>query len=311
MAYEVMPISETSSAIPAQSQQIMKEEMVLEPYRAPTRKVSHETIGQTDTSNEKVSAEEAATPVESVQLSPQVAALARKEQRFRREEQELKTKAAALEAERAEIAELKALKAKLAAKDFSGIEELVKYDDYTNYLINKAETASPEALALKELAAKVEGVEKAHKDDVEKRFDAAVQERRKAVNSIVETNPEFSSIKELKLQEAVVKHILDTWEHDGIDLAPEDAAKEVEEELLERAGKWSTLSKLKASADQTEDEKKQLPPLKPAIKTLTNNMAVTGEIKRPVKSFQNMSDSERYAEARRRAEEKLKERNKV
>lgn len=309
MAYESTPVAESTSAIPTSAPITMREERVIDPYqRAKTASlvVKSEPVGQVATT-ETPKAEVPAVPAETVQLSPQVAALARKEQRFRREEQELKNQKAALEAERAEIAELKALKAKLALKDYSGIEDLVKYDEYTNYLIEKTETQSPEAKALKELAAKVDSVEAAQKTDIEKRFEAAVQERRKAVTEIVESNPEFSSIKELKLQEAVVKHILDTWEHDSIDLSPEDAAKEVEAELLERAGKWSGLSKLK-SQTTTEESAKQLPPLKPGIKTLTNNMAATGEIKRPVKSFQNMTDSERYAEARRRAEEKLKER---
>jgi len=113
----------------------------------------------------------------------------------------------------------------------------------------------------------------------------------------------------LKMQEAVVQHILDTWEHDNIDLTPEQAAKEVEELLIERANeeyaKLSGLSKIK-SKSAVVDEKKQLPPLKQGIKTLTNNMTATGEIKRPAKSFQGMTDNERWAEARRRAEEKLK-----
>lgn len=306
MSYEATPVAETTSAsaISTTAPTIMREERVVNPYNNLPRKAN--AIGQLNTNETPPKAEVTAPPVETVQLSPQVAALARKEQKFRREEQELKAQKVALEAERAEIAELKALKAKLALKDYSGIEELVKYDEYTNYLIEKTETQSPEAKALKELQAKVESVEAAQKTDVEKRFEAAVQERRKAVTEIVESNPEFSSIKELKLQEAVVKHILDTWEHDSVDLSPEDAAREVEKELLERAGRWAGLTKLKPQDQQAEQ--KNLPPLKPGIKTLTNNMAATGEIKRPVKSLANMSDNERWAEARRRAEEKLKER---
>lgn len=305
MSYEKVPVAETTSAIPTQAPLVMREDREVDPYRS-SKPVSRETNGQTIISDEKVPAEVPAITAETVTLSPQVAALARKEQKFRREEQDFKAKAKALEAERAEIAELKALKAKLQAKDFSGIEDLVKYDDYTNYLIEKTNTSSPEALALKKLSEEVEGVKKSQKDDIEKRFEAAVQERRKAVTALVDSDAEFSSIKELKLQEAVVRHILDTWENDGVDLSPEEAAKEVEKELLERAGKWSSLSKLKPKLDPAVDEKKQLPPLKPGIKTLTNNMAATGEIKRPARSFQHMNDTERYAEARRRAEEKLK-----
>lgn len=306
MSYESSPIAETTSAIPSQGQPIMREPKEVDPYRNAQPRVPRETNGQTAISGEKAKAEVPVVSAESIQLSPQMAALARREQANRRKDQEVRAREQSLEAGLKEFEELKALKAKLAAKDYSGIEDLVKYDEYTNYLIEKQGNSSPEAQALKKLSEEVENVKKSQKDDIEKRFDAAVQERRKAVNLLVETNEDFSSIKELKLQEAVVKHILDTWENDGIDLDPLEAAKEVEKEILDRAGKWSALSKLKSQTSVTEGEKKSLPPLKPGIKTLTNNMAATGEIKRPVKSFQHMTDSERYAEARRRAEEKLK-----
>lgn len=311
MAYERSLITETNSAIPTQPAIIMREEREVD-HRATSRPqlktVSRETTGQSNiNSSEKVASEAPPAAEETVTLSPQLAALARKEQRYRQNEQALKAKEVALEAERKEIAELKALKAKLEAKDFSGIEGLVKYDDYTQYLIDKTESVTPEQKALRELTEKITSVEKAHKDDVEKRFEAAVNERRKAVTQLVATSPDYSSIKELKAEEHVVRHILDTWEHDGIDLSPEDAAKEVEKALLEQAGKWASLPKLKQGTGSSEESQKELPPLKPAIKTLTNNMAATGEIKRVVKSFQNMSDTERYAEARRRAEEKLKQ----
>lgn len=313
MAYEISPIVEGTNPVATPSSvPHMREDREVDPYKAARIKAktpqNPTDSGQKiiDSEIKAVSPEEPkAASEESVQLSPQVAALARKEQRFRSAEQDLKAKEKALEAERAEIADLKALKAKLQAKDFSGIENLVGYDDYTKYLIEKTESLTPEQQALKALAQKVDGVEKAHNEDISKRFEAAVNDRRKAVTALVETDPYYSSIKELNLQEAVVKHILDTWEEDGTDLSPEQASKEVEDVLVERAGRWSALSKLKPK-EPVQEEKNELPPLKPGIKTLTNNMAATGDIKRPAKSFQHMSESERYAEARRRAEERLK-----
>lgn len=307
MAYEKSAVAETTSALPQQSAPIMREDREINPYQRRAPKPGSGQIPITSEAKGESLEEPKSTTEETVHLSPQVAALARKEQRFRREEQALKERVRTLDAEKAEIAELKALKTKLEAKDFSGIEDLVKYDDYTKYLIEKESNLSPEQQALKALASEVDGLKKSQKEDVEKRFESAVQDRRKAVTALVETDEAYSSIKELKMQEAVVQHILDTWEHDSIDLSPEEAAREVEQELIDRAGKWSALSKLKAKVEPTADEKKQLPPLKPQIKTLTNNMAATGEVKRPVKSFQFMSDTERYAEARRRAEERLKQ----
>ncbi len=319
MSYEKTAITSESTPIMPSSTPIMKEERVVDPYSSMKRaaKIAESVQAKAPIGQQIIKRDELASapeesnaglPEETVTLSPQMAALARKEQKFRQRELEFKKNAEALEAEKAEIAELKALKAKLANKDYSGLENLVKYDEYTQYLIEKDSALSPEQQAVKKLAEEVEGLKTAQKDDLSQRFEAAVNERRKAVTQLVETNPEFASIKKAKMQEAVVQHILDTWEHDSRELSPEEAAKEVKQVLLDKALEWKTLlEEVPAIApDQAEEAKKQLPPLKAGIKTLTNNMTASSEVKRPLKSLSHMSDSERYAEARRRAEEKLK-----
>lgn len=300
MSYSKEAIADTPSANPNIPPPTFKEERIINPRRTPKPVVQTES-GQPD--KDVGGSEEPKPPVESVTLSPQMAALARKEQKTRQYEQKLKEREVALEKERLEIAEFKAMKEKLATKDYSAVENLINYDEYTKYLIEKSGTTTPEQEALKKLQTEVEDVKKAHQEDVSKRFEAAVADRRNAVNTLVDANPEFASIKKLKMQEAVVQHILDTWEHDNAELSPEQAAKEVRDILKEKAAIWASV--LDEAPKDPVDEKKQLPPLKPAIKTLTNQMT-TGEIKRPVKSFQHMSDAERWAEARRRAEEKLK-----
>lgn len=304
MGYEREAIVDSGTPLPATPGHVMREERVFEPYRTVAKAPKAEVGGQSTTDVAQVAkpAEPGSVTEETVTLSGPAAALARKEQKFRQAEQALKAKDAALEAERAEIADLKALKAKLAAKDYSGIESQVPYNEYTNYLIEKGSSEDPVQAKIKELDSKIDSVEKARLDDVSKRFDAAVAERKKAVVALVDSDAAYSRIKKAGAQEAVLQHILDTWEHDSVDLSPEQAAKEVEELLKERAQKWASLNEESVPAEAAQ---KQLPPLKTGVKTLTNNMSATGEIKRPVKSFQGMTDAERYAEARRRAEEKL------
>lgn len=314
MAYEVESISPTTTPIDATAPNspTMREERVVSPYRMRTLATELAAkLGQPDNTEPSLSAE-AAEPAptpkateETVALSPQMAALARKEQVIRRQERELKAEKDALAAERAEIEEVRQIKARIAAKDFSDIEKLVPYDGYTNYLLEKGATTTPEQQALKKLEAELEGVKKTQEDGERKAFEAAVAERRAAVNALVESDAEFSSIKERGVQEGVVQYILDTWEEDGIDLPVEQALKEVENELLEREKARVPLSKLKLVP--AEEEKKVLPSLKQGVKTLTNEMTIQGEVARPKKSFQGMSEEERYAEARRRAEDKLKQ----
>ena len=160
---------------------------------------------------------------------------------------------------------------------------------------------------LDSVRSEIAALKAAQEKDVSQRFEQAVSQRRQAVKTLIASNDEFASIKELNAEEAVVQHILDTWENDEIDLTPEEAAKEVEAALLEKASKWTALSKLKKNEPQAAAPK-ELPPLKSGMKTLTNNMASTGEPKRPTKPLHLMTDNERYAEAYRRAQEKQKER---
>ena len=104
---------------------------------------------------------------------------------------------------------------------------MVPYDDYTNYLIEKGASSSPEQQEIKQLRNEIEELKGAQKTDLDKRYEAAVAQRRTAVQALVDSNPDFSSVKEMKAHEHVVQHILDTWEEDGVELTPEEAAREV------------------------------------------------------------------------------------
>ena len=207
------------------------------------------------------------------------------------------------------------MKAKLASKDYSELEKLVSYEDYAKFLIEKETSSTPEAQSMKKMQDEIAAMKKAQDDELLKSHEAAVEERRKAVKALVDSKAEFSTIKELDQSEAVVTHILETFKEDGKELSPEEAAKEVEDFLIERAKKFAELTKIKGSAvPVAEDgkpipigEAKSLPPLKPAVQTLTNNMTSSGAIKRPLKPLHNLPDSERWAEARRRVEEKLQQ----
>lgn len=302
MSYERQAIADSASTptVPAASPAVMREEAVYDPYRV---KAKTPLIGQPDTT-ETPKAEEKKPTEDAVRLSPQVAALARKEQRFRQQQQALEKDRATLASEKAELAQLRDLKAKLDAKDYSGLEGVVDYNDYSQYQIDKLNGSDPTQDALRAIQAKVDGIEKQSQAQVKRQFEAAVQERRIATEQLVDKSDQFPRIKKAKAHEAVVQHILDTWEQDSKELSVEDAAKEVEEVLLEKAKQWAALLEEEKKAP-IEETKATLPPLKPGLKTLTNQVT-TGDVKRPQRPLQHMSDSERWAEARRRAEEKLK-----
>lgn len=238
----------------------------------------------------------------SVALSPQLAALARKEAKYRQQEQELKAKEAAFESKKTEFASFSSLKEKLAAKDFSALEELgIDYNEYTNYLLAKQEGQKPEAQAIEQLREEITGLKKSQEEAVNKQYDATVNQYRAEIKALVAKDPEYSTVKELAAEEYVVKHILDTFNEDGDVLTVEEASKEIEEALVEEAMKMSNLSKVKAKQAPPAPEKKALPPpAKPGLRTLTNTVAPTGAKTFP--QMQHLSVRERLAAAVQKAQ---------
>jgi hypothetical protein len=306
MGYEREAMPDAASAVTNQSVPEIRAERVIDPHSHATRmaKVMAKMSGQVEQPNTSgtTQAVDTATPEATVTLSPQVAALARREQKFRKNEQALKAREAAIEAKLANIARLEAMETKLKAKDYSGLDDLVDYNEYSQYQVNKLNGSDPTQDAIRALSAKIEGIEKSQEESTSKLFESLVQERRNLVTKLVETSPDFSSLKKLGMQEHVVQHILDTWEHESVELSVEDAAKEIKEELTARKKRLDDA--FAPDVPPVVEQKKPLPPLKAGIKTITNQVT-TSEATQPRKSLQHMSDSERWAEARRRAEAKL------
>jgi hypothetical protein len=284
MSYEIEAMSTETQSSPAMP--VMREERMVDPYAVrPSLKA--------------VPAPEKA-PEETVRLSPQLAALARREQKFRQQQAQLENQRKTIAAEQEELAQLRSMREKLAAKDYSALEGLIDYNDYSQYQVNKINGSDPLREELAALNGKISELEQTTQSTVEQGYENALNERRVAVRELV-NQENFPTIAKAGAQEYVIQHIRDTWEEDGEELSIEQATREVEEALLEsaqKAEKWAS------SILRKEEEKKPLPQLKPSLKTLTNQVT-TSEAKRPYRSFQGMSDTERLAEARRRAEEKL------
>jgi hypothetical protein len=241
-------------------------------------------------------------PVENTTPAPVIdpaEVFARKEAKYKDQLAASERARAQADAELQALAELKSFKEKLAKKDYSELSQLVNYEEYTNFLIEQAGASDPAKAELNALKAEVASLKDTQKSEIDKLFDRVVSERRSEVKQIVSSNPELSTIKELGEEEAVVQHILDTYEADGIELTVAQAAKEVEEALLEQARTWTSLSKLKP--------KEAAAPVQasPKVTTLTNDMQATGEIKRiskPLREISNIAD--RLREARLRLAEK-------
>ncbi len=272
----------------------------------PVRTISTRTVSRAPSEQslniESVPAAAPAEPAESVRLSPQLSALARKEQAFRQREQALKQREKDVEDRLAEAEKFTQFKSKLSTKDYSEAEALgLDYEGYTQYLLNKQAGVNPETERLKPLEDKVSSLEKKLEENASKQFEETVADYRKEITAYVGSTPGFEGLKDPESQKAVLQLILDDFE-DGVETSIEDAAKDVKAYLAEEAKRLSIFLEKPKVEEQAPEEKRQLPPptKTQGLKTLTQQVT-TGADAAPLKSLQHMSESERYAEARRRA----------
>jgi hypothetical protein len=253
--------------------------------------------GQVTTGKEDGSLEETIT------LSPQMTAMARKEQKFRQQEQAFKVEKEAFTAKAAAAEKFEALQAKIAAKDFSILEELgVTYQDYANYQINKGEAGTPENQAIQKLETKVDDLNKKREDDINKQYDATLaQYRKEAATFLSDKTEEYegliseATLAGKKPEEFIVTHIAESFAENDEELTVEQAAKEIEDIILEDALRKASFKKVQEKIGVPP--KKTLPPPKTGLKTLTASIAPSTESGESRGQFQHLSPKERLAQA--------------
>lgn len=239
------------------------------------------------------------TTAPAVTLSPQLTALARKQQILQREIQAQREKEAQFEATKADYVPRSSFKAKLQENAMEALNELgVNYEELTNLLLNQQQSADP----VKKLEAEIQNLKTAQEQSVSKQYEATVNQYKSEIQSLIEKNPEFITVKEEKAQEVVLQHILDTFEKDGKILSVEDASKDIEDFLVEEAEGKLKLTKLKAKLSPPVEtpQKQTLPPPRSGARTLTQS--VESAPTRTYNQMQHMTPKERLAAALARAQ---------
>ena len=239
--------------------------------------------------------------VSEAPLSSQHAILARKERAIRQREQQLRAKEAELRSkEEAKAAPVPSAfdESKYVPKDrlmknaFEVLGELgLSYDQLTEMAMN---APKPEQMALmneiRTLKADLDAI-KNESESTKKNFEEQqTQQRQQAerqiradVRSLVQSSPEFETIRETGNMGEVVKLIVDTFDKDGILLTAEEAAFEVENHLVEEIAKHARIKKiqqkLQPQAPRNEAPKKTAEDSKqPQLKTLTNSVSSTRKL---------------------------------
>lgn len=232
-------------------------------------------------------------------LSAQFADLARKERALRAKVQAEQTAAKARE--EALMAREEAIKAKeseyqskyipkdrLKADLANVLAEMgISYDDITSAFLNPAPQQDPRVIAeIETLKQEVqaqrkqqEEARKAYEEQQKRAYQQALSEIRSEATQLVNSSPEFETIKETGSVNDVVELIEKTYQKNGVLLTVEEAAKEVEEYLVEEALKIAKINKIRSKFQTTEkpSEPTQAAPQakqsdQPQIKTLTNSV---------------------------------------
>lgn len=266
---------------------------------------SERVIPQSQPENLKQETINESPPEESVKLSSKISALARREQIVRQKELQLKRAQQENSGKLQDADKFAQIREKLKNKDYSAAEELgMTYDEYTQHLLNKQASEDPQEMRHRELQEKLERLEKAQEEQTVREYEANQKLWVADIARVVSESQDFPTIKELGAEEAVLKHINDSFNEDGVELTTEEACKEIEELLVQRVEKYSNLSVIK----KKYEDSRSLGPPKTGPKTITQQMTVTSQ-KPVVKPFHLMSESEQLAEAIRRVQaEKLQQR---
>lgn len=236
---------------------------------------------------------------ESITLSPKVSALARKEQAQRAREKAFNEEKRTFAEKMADADKYHKLKEKLAAKDYSAVDELgLEYEEIVKHELNKEASKDPAQERIGQLEEKLTALQKAQEENAVKEYQANQALWKQEIAKTVQENEAFSTVKELGAEDIVLQLINDSFEEDNVEMTVEEAAKEIEEALYAKAEKFASISKIKNRAP----EGKVLGPPKTVVKTITQNMTTTPKTAHASKPFHLMSESEQIAEAYRRVQ---------
>jgi hypothetical protein len=246
---------------------ISPEEMSAIAPRAQAPEPIQEDLGQPDTIE----------ATEEKPVDPVYEQLARREralrQKARQQEQAFKAREDALKAKEAELAS-KAMApstdlSKYIQKDIlktSPLQALAEaglsYDELTQAILNQQPSDPRVDATINRLEAKIRQLEEANENgqksqqaQQQAQYDAAVKQIREDAKKLVYTDPEFETVKATNSVNDVVELIEETYRKDGTLLGVEEAAKMVEDYLLEEAIKLTKIDKIKkrlsASSAQT------------------------------------------------------------
>lgn len=228
-------------------------------------------------------------------VSKQFALLAKQEKQLRLKQQQqlqaFKTREAELTAREAALTQ----KPQIDPSQYISKDELkrntlrqladagITYEELTQQILNTSPTdprteaiIAKQAQELADLRTRLDNQDKNQVESQQQARQAAVRQITRDVKDLVTMDPAFETIKVTNSVSDVVELIERTFDKDGYVMSVEEAAKEVENYLMEEALKLTRIGKIKSRLEesaQTNQTKKTGPTQQtqqPSMKTLTN-----------------------------------------
>lgn len=237
----------------------------------------------------------------NVTLSPQLTAIARRQQKLQQEIQTQRDKEAEWEKRKGDYVSKSEFKAKYDKNAVEALKLLdTEYEGLSQTIIAQSQGADPVA----EVRAELQLLKKQQEDDTNKQFDATLKQYKAEVTALTSKDQKkYFFIDKNSAHEHVVQHIVDTWKEDPDKvLTVEEAANDIEEFLRDGAkASKALLDELDGSDKPVEEpEKKTLPPPRTGARTLTQQVESTPS--RTYNQFQHLSMKERITQSIARAQ---------
>lgn len=212
-------------------------------------------------------------------------------QQLARRERMLRSEAKRVEQEKAQLkqqldeaqkwkAEKEALEQRLTQDPYGLLyEKGLTQQQLTDMLLNSPDLTTQEVRVLKQKIASLEAKQQETLQSIQQQqqssTDQALKQITMEVKSLVKASEEFEAIRSMNAEHAVVELIKKTWDDEGYLMDVAEAAKEIEEVLVEEALKISQMKKLQAKQNIPANEEPVKNPQgsKPAVTTLTHQMA--------------------------------------
>lgn len=233
-------------------------------------------------------------------LSNHYAALAKRERALRAKQAEMKAKEdsmalqeAAWKSKEQEYSSKYISKDRLREDPLSLLaEEGLSYEQLTELALkgpsSEDRQVNQEIKALREELKRIREDQDSSKKNLEEQqknsYKQALKQISNEARQLIATNPEFETIQSTNSVADVVDLIEKTFNEDGVLLSVEDAAKQVEDYLVEEAMKLAKLKKIQermksaSSPTPAKSPAATAPAEQPKMKTLTNNMGTSRQL---------------------------------